>query len=227
MLEDGDKTEREWWTKLKPYLSNYEVVWRLHVVPLRRPGSILLRAGIDEDLEMFAMSHYTAFIKVARAFEKIYTKIDDLKFPEEIWSNLQRAIDVTIKKAVKRFSKVCLDCIGNEANIAVQKLLTVDNAISRYRNRLHEALLGSLTNEHGDRLIPKKSKLAKYDRWTKVIYEHDLSDFVTVESLLKRHFYKTCVALQGLWAEIEGLSEDLLRNEKYRTRSCAPYAQAL
>jgi hypothetical protein len=51
LLEDGDKFEREWWARLKPYLLNYDVVWRMHVVPLRSPGSILLRAGIDEDLE--------------------------------------------------------------------------------------------------------------------------------------------------------------------------------
>lgn len=225
LLEDGDKIEREWWTKLKPYLPSYEVVWRMHVVPLRSSGSIFTRAGIDEDLEMFAMNHYTAFVNMARALDKIDSKIDDLKYPEEIWSNLQRAIDVTMKKAVKRFSKVYLDCMGKEANIDIQKLHNADRAVSRYRNRLHEALLGSLTNEHDDRLIPKKSKLSKYDRWTTVMYEHNLSDFVTVESLLRQHFSQTCEALQDLWTQIEGLSEDLVTNEKYKARSSAPFLQ--
>jgi hypothetical protein len=228
LLQDGDKIEQKWWTKLKPNVPSYEVVWRMHVVPLRSPGSILMRAGIDEDLEMFAMNHYTAFVNLARALEKIEIKIDDLKFPEEIWSNLQRAIEVTIKdkKAVWRFSKVYQDCMGKEANIDIRKLHKADKAVSRYRNRLHEALLGSLTNEHGDdRLIPKMSKLTKYERWTKVMYEYDLSDFVTVESLLRQHFSQTCEALQDLWTQIDGLSEDLVTNEKYKARSSAPMLQ--
>ena len=129
LLNNGDQFERKWWTELKPYLSKYEVVWRLHVFPLRSPGSILLRAGIDEDLEMFAMNHYTAFVNMARALEKIENKIDDLKFPEEIWSNLQRAIEVAMKKAVKKFSKVYLECIGKEANIDIQKLRKADEAV--------------------------------------------------------------------------------------------------
>ena len=37
LLSHGDQLEKETWTKLESCLSKYEVVWRMHVVPLRAP----------------------------------------------------------------------------------------------------------------------------------------------------------------------------------------------
>ena len=46
--------------RLRMFLSKYEVLWRMHVEPLRSSNSIYLRDGIDADFETFAMNHYTA-----------------------------------------------------------------------------------------------------------------------------------------------------------------------
>ena len=55
IASQGDHVEQETWSRLEPYLSKYELVWRTLVVPLRVTGSIYLRPGIDADLETFAM----------------------------------------------------------------------------------------------------------------------------------------------------------------------------
>ena len=124
LVNQGDQLEQETWTKLQPYLSKYEKVWRLHVVPLRDINSIYLRPGIDADLETFAMNNYTAYVNMARAFEKIESNADDLKYSEEIWANLQRAIEVA-KKAADAFSKVYGECSRSNARI---NTLQLDNA---------------------------------------------------------------------------------------------------
>jgi hypothetical protein len=99
LLSHGDQLEKETWTKLEPWLSKYEIVWRMHVVPLRPPGSIYLRLGIDPNLETFTMNNYTAYVNMTRALGKIESNADDLEFPEEIWANLQRAVEVASKAA--------------------------------------------------------------------------------------------------------------------------------
>jgi len=124
LVNQGDQLEQETWTKLQPYLSKYETGWRLHVVSLRDTNSIYLRPGIDSDLETFAMNNYTAYVNMARAFEKIESNADDLKYPEEIWANLQRAVEVA-KKAADAFSKVYGECSRSDTRI---NTLQLDNA---------------------------------------------------------------------------------------------------
>ena len=74
LLSHGDQLEKETWTKLEPYLSKYEVVWRMQVVPLRAPGSIYLRLGINPNLETFAMNTHAAvrLCGVVRAERRVH-----------------------------------------------------------------------------------------------------------------------------------------------------------
>ena len=75
LLSHGDQLETETWTELKTYLSKYEIIWRILVVPLRAPGSIYLRSGINPDLETFAMNNYTAYVNMTRALRKIERRV--------------------------------------------------------------------------------------------------------------------------------------------------------
>lgn len=222
LVSHGDQLERDTWAKLEPYLSKYEIVWRMHVVPLRSPGSIYLRPGIDADLEIFTMNNYTAYVNMTRAMEKIESNADDLKYAEEIWANLQRAVEVA-KKAADAFSKVYSECTRKDARINTQQLESAEASVKVYRNRLHEPIPATLKDEHGTRLIPRRDKLEEYSRWTEVMFDHDLSDFVSVESQLRDDFSRVCSSLQDLWTQIERLSEDLVTNEKYKARSSAPF----
>jgi transcriptional regulator len=209
LVTHGDQFEQDTWTKLEPYLSKYEMVWRMHVVPLRNAGSVYLRSGIDADLETFAMNNYTAYVNIARALEKIDSNADDLKYAEEIWANLQRAVEVA-KKAEAAFSKVYRECTRKDARIDTQRLECAEESVKTYRNHLHDPIPATLKDEYGNRLIPSRDKLEKYSRWTTTMYDHDLSDFRSVESQLRDDFYRVCSALQELWKQIESLSEGLL-----------------
>jgi hypothetical protein len=222
LVSQGDQLERETWTKLEPYLSKYEVVWRMHVVPLRDTNSIYLRSGIDADLETFAMNNYTAYVNMTRALEKIESNADDLKYAEEIWANLQRAVEVA-KKAADAFSKVYSECTRKDARINTQQLDSAEASVKIYRNRLHDPIPATLKDEHGTRLIPTRDKLEKYSHWTKAMYDHDLADFVSVESQLRDDFSRVCSSLQDLWTQIERLSGGLLQNAEYQTRSAATF----
>ena len=220
LVNQGDQLEQETWTKLQPYLSKYEEVWRLHVVPLRAKDSIYLRPGIDADLETFAMNNYTAYVNMARALEKIDNNADDLKYSEEIWANLQRAVEVA-KKAADAFSKVYGEYTRSETRINTQQLDSAEDSLKIYRNRLHDPLPATLKDAYGTRLIPKRDKLEKYSHWTTAMFDPDLSDFVPVEGQLRDDFSRVCSSLQDFWTQIERLSEGLLQNAKYQRRSTA------
>ena len=226
LLRHGDELETETWTALEPYLSKYEEVWRMHVVPLRAPGSIYFRPGIDPNLETFAMNNYTAYVNMARAFWKIESNADDLKFAEEIWANLQRAVEVAIK-AAKAFSDFYRDCTRNEARINTERLDSAETSVKIYRNRLHDPVLATLKDENGIRLIPKRDKIDKYNLWTKVMFDRDLSDFVPVETQLRDDFSRVCSSLQDFWAQIEKLSVELLHNAEYQRRTPATVSSGM
>ncbi len=117
----------------------------------------LSRPGIDPNLETFAMNNYTAYLNIARALRKIESNADDLKFAEEIWANLQRAVEVAIK-ASKAFSDFYRDCVRKEAKINTERLDSAETSVKSYRNRLHHPVLATLKDANEIRLIPKRDK---------------------------------------------------------------------
>lgn len=112
---------------------------------------------------------------MSRALDKIEKKADDLKYPEEIWANIQRAIEVA-KDAAGAFAKVYRECTRKEARIDTQKLEGAEESVKAYRNRLHFAIPATLTDEHGTRFISRRDKLDNYYHWTKAMSGHDLTD---------------------------------------------------
>ncbi len=226
LLESGDAMEREWWPQLQPYVSKYEVLWRMHVEPLRSPGSIYLRDGINKDFEIFAMNHYTTYVNLARAFDKIESGSEDLKYAEEIWSNLQRAAEVAIN-ATNAFTNIARECTRADPRVNTAKLLQVEQSIKDYRNLLHEPMPGTVKDSGGTLLIPRRDLLEKYFLWTTVMYHRDDSDFVPVETQLRDDFGRLCAVLQDLWSQIEDASRRLVTNREYLTRRAAGSASTL
>ncbi|SRR6266567_659275 len=218
---DGDQIERDNWDLLKPYIHRYEIVWRLLVVPLRSSGSIYLRDGIDEMFEEFAMCHYTTYVNLARALEKIDSSADDFKFAEEIWANMHRAAEVATK-AVAAFRAIYKDCIMPPRNPSVntRRLEKMEGSLKKYRNTLHDPMIGT-AKEYGIRLLPRRELLQKYHRWTSIMYRRKPQDLVPVNSLLRSDFAALCSTLQNVWKEIETAVGDLLENEAFVKRRSA------
>ncbi len=63
----------------------------MHLHPLRSDGSIYPRRGIDEDFEFLAMFHYSAFVNLAGAFEKVNKASESPFFPGDIYTTLYAA----------------------------------------------------------------------------------------------------------------------------------------
>lgn len=203
MLEDdGDEIERNNWERLKPYVHRYEEVWRVLVAPLRAPNSIMFSDGIDGQFEEFAMCHYTSYVNLARAVNKMDAKLDDFKFAEEIWANLHRAAEVSIK-AVDAFKEIFLACSmpRQRPSVHTNGLEAVESVLKEYRNTLHDPMFGTAKLD-GVRLLPRQGKLVEYHRWTSIMYRRRDEDFVAVEELLWSHFRSLASALQGVWGEI-------------------------
>jgi hypothetical protein len=217
LTEHGDVLERQTWPTMQAYISKYEILWQMHVEPLRNPGSIDLREGIDPDFEIFAMNHYSAYVNLVRALEKIELKSDDLGFAEEIWAQLQRAIEVAIKQA-EVFAKLYFDVTGKRPHLRTGKLRELEGSIKEYRNILHEPMQASVKNSDGTRLIPRREVLQKYKRWTNVMYHRNEEEFVAVDSELRADFNRVSGVLQGMWADIEKESKKILENNKYLKR---------
>jgi MFS superfamily sulfate permease-like transporter len=220
LSEEGDEIEQAWWPQLHQYISRYETIWQMHVEPLRSQNSIYLRDGVDEDFQIFAMNHYTTFVNLSRAFDKIERRSDDFKYAEEIWSNLQRAAEVTMK-ATEAFTKIYRTCTRAEPRINTAKLDAVHESIKVYRNLLHHPMRGTVKDAQGTRMIPRRDKMDKYFLWTTVMYHCDDSDFVSVETQLRDDFARLCSILQGLWSQIEDASHVLATNKEYVTRRAA------
>jgi hypothetical protein len=217
LTDDGDVLERGTWPIMQAYISKYEVLWQMHVEPLRNPGSIHLREGIDPDFELFAMNHYSAYVNLVRAREKIEEKSDDLGFAEEIWAQLQRTVELAIKEG-EAFTHIYAGVTNKKPCVDTSKLRELESSIKEYRNILHEPIQASVKTPDGIRRIPRREALEKYKRWTDVMYHRNEVDFVPVDAELRADFGRVCGILQGFWSDIEQESKKILKNNKYLER---------
>jgi hypothetical protein len=223
LLKIGDELERETWEELRNYIGLYETIWRLFSLPLRVENSISFRDGIDPDLEILAMCNYTAYVNVARALKKIKAMEDDLKFSEEIWANLQRAVEVG-KKAAGAFKKVYVSSTGKNPKLDRRQLESAELQIRKYRNRLHETVPAMIKDTAKTRLLPKRELLSQYELWTKVMYHARRDDFVTVEGQLSKRSSDDLPSLaERLGADEESRSEFAGHSEvsEQTLRQCA------
>jgi hypothetical protein len=217
LTDYGDIFERETWPTMRAYISKYEILWQMHVEPLRNPSSIDLRDGIDPNFELFAMNHYSAYVNLARAHQKIEAKSDDLMFAEEIWAQLQRSVEIAIKQA-EAFASIYAYVTKKKPHIGTAKLHGLESSIKDYRNILHEPIQASVKTAEGLRLIPRRETLQKYKRWTDVMYHRNEADFVPVDTELRADFGRVCGTLQGFWSDIEQESKKILENSNYLVR---------
>lgn len=217
IANSGDDLEKEMWNSLQPFFGSYEKFWRIHVVPLRQNGFIYLKHGIDPEFETLAMCHYSCFVNLGRAIQKIDSKADDFKFSEEIHANLQRAAELAFK-VVEIFRAIHFDCMGFLPSLDIAKLEKALDKLKKYRNNLHHPLRATAKDEHGIRLIPTREHLDKYHLWTSVMYEGNRNDFVSVEAQLRQDFAMLCSVLQSTWKEMENASGALVASPKYLER---------
>ena len=168
-LDDhGDRHEQERWRLLRDRFGNYEVFWRLYVVPLTNrvlgpaaggdPSWIRVRRNIPSEWQKLALCHYSVFYRLSRAvelrLEQAETAPGKPTHPEEVIALLQ-----TCCENVKDFYDAVRD-IGSDSVRSLPRRLPNDfpivfRKIDVYRNLLiHNPVLGR-GEMHGETLWPK------------------------------------------------------------------------
>lgn len=168
-LEDhGDRHEHELWRLVRDRFGNYEVFWRLYVVPLTNrvlgPAAtggrswIRVRRDIPSEWQKLALCHYSVFFRLSRAvelrLEQAQVPPDKPTHPEEVIALLQACCE-----NVKDFYDAVRDIAGGAVQYLPRRLprdfTIVFRKIDAYRNLLiHNPVLGR-GEQHGETLWPK------------------------------------------------------------------------
>jgi hypothetical protein len=213
LLSDGDSIERTTWESLKDYFPHYEESWRLHVVPLRAQGSIHLRDAVDEDLQGFAMRHYSLYVNLARAYQK--TGDPNMhRFFDEIYANLQRSRELAVD-LVATFRSIHQKCMQKAAEVNDSALARMEGRLRDYRNLIHGPLLAYVKPENGRIRIPRPEHIEKYKLWTNVLYRSRPEEFEDVQTQLRNDFAALCSALEAVWKQMCQCSKILCGSASY------------
>lgn len=214
LADEGDDLEKESWPDLKQYFPAYEVFWQLNVYPLRSSGIVLLREGLDTEMERMAIVHYSTYVNLARGSGKIQNRSEDFKYFEEIYANLYRASEMA-GETIAKFCTLYKKCVKREITIHSDKLQKVSSRLKLYRNLIHGNIFATRRDSSGRRRIPKVEKLDDYELWSCMRSSNQLSDFVDAEEQLWRDFKSLCSALQDSWKDMLTASKVLLNNAEY------------
>ncbi|MHB2007854.1 MAG: hypothetical protein ACYCOX_07380 [Acidobacteriaceae bacterium] len=194
----GDKTERQYWGRLRKLVPHYEAFWQLYVVPLRAPGSIWFRPDLDATVETIAITSYSTFSALGRAYEQVYSNKEGFRHIEEVYMAIQRSAELGVK-LVNAFVLLERDLRHTAGTLSASQLEEfIENRLSKYRNLLHDAIL-PMPKEQKRRKIPKPDRIDQYRLWTRVMYHYDDDDFVFASDQVKYDFRATCSRLEDAW----------------------------
>jgi len=210
---DGDAIERDSWAALRDYFPHYEVFWQMHLYPLRSDGSIHPRRGIDEDFEFLAMFHYSTYVNLVRAFEKINKASESPFFLGEIYTSLYGANELAVK-AIMRWSDIYLECQKKRAEIDTERFQRLEERFRKYRNRIHEQIPAVIVDAYSTR-IPLPEKIDSYAKWTDVLYATRPEDFIEAGIQVNNDFRSLCSTLESSWKRMCDLSATLVENPDY------------
>ena len=194
----GDKTEQQYWGRLRKRVPHYEDFWQLYVLPLRAPGSIWFREDIDEKWETIAIASYSTFSALGRAYEQVHTNKDRFRHIGEVYMAIQRSAELGVK-LVNAFAAVNGGpLLSANSSVASELEEFIENRLSKYRNLLHDAIL-SMSKAERRRMIPKPDRIDEYRLWTRVMYHYNEDDFIFASEQMKNDFEATCSRLEDAW----------------------------
>jgi hypothetical protein len=194
----GDKTEQQYWERLRKFIPHYEEFWQLYVLPLRESGSIWFRRDLDPKEETVAIANYSTFAALGRAHEQVYSNKDGFRHIEEVYMAIQRSAEVGIK-LIQAFALLEEDRLHSPSILDSYELEDfIKRRLSGYRNLLHHAIL-PMPKQQKRRKIPKPDRIDEYRLWTRVMYHYNDDDFVFASDQAKADFTATCSRLEDAW----------------------------
>lgn len=173
LRDHGDAREREIWSDVGVYLSNYELFWRALIVlltnrivpgiPAAAPEWIRLRAEIPCEYERLAMDNYSLIYFAAaarRAIEDDRQRLASGHYPhpERVFSALQTAVE-NAKELQNRARNILLN-LGIRHKFPKHPEDDVYEVIRLYRDAFtHDPMLGRAAVGHGRELLPPPTRL--------------------------------------------------------------------
>jgi len=217
--QDGDAVEKATWPALAPFFPHYEEFWRTHLVPLRSAGSIHPRRGIDDDFQVLAMQHYSLYVVLGRAYDRILgtEASTSIGFPDDVYGQLQRVAELA-QKLVERFEQLFYSCVQEKVKVDTLTFTKIIHRIDGYRNLIHQEFLAVQTDPDGRIFVPRPEHLERYRKWTDILYDARAEDFVDVHTQLIDDFRALCSALETTWKDLCELSKRLSANKSYREK---------
>lgn len=204
----GDRTERQYWDRLRRFIPHYETFWQLYVLPLRERNSIWFREDIDPLVETVAIASYSTYLALGRAHQQVFANRDGFRHIEEVYMAIQRAGEVGLK-LVDGFGKL-QEQYSRPRPLKSRVSLDgfIKDRLSRYRNLLHDAIL-PMPKEAKRRQVPKPDKIDNYRLWTRVMYHYNPEDFVFASEQAREDFIATASRLEDAWKEMVSLHTTL------------------
>jgi hypothetical protein len=204
----GDSEEQRRWPDVGKHFPLYERFWQTHIFTLRDARG-RIRADIDERLELMAQEHYKCFISVSIVQSR------DPARPERTFSSLQNAAN-RAQDVISCFNSVQASCVPKAKQVSDnERFANFARSIRRYRNFVHEDVVGLLEDRDHHRCIPLPDKLDKYKRWSR-FHHADPKDFVVVEDYIGQSFAELCALLDENWRHMLEQSGELLASSGYR-----------
>jgi hypothetical protein len=208
----GDKTEQQYWVRLRKRIPHYEDFWQLYVLPLRALGSIWFREDIDEKWETIAIASYSTFSALGRAYEQVQTNKDRFRHIAEVYMAIQRSAELGVK-LVNAFASVNGGpLLSANSSVASELEEFIENRLSKYRNLLHDVIL-PMPKAERRRMIPKPDRIDEYRLWTRVMYHYNEEDFISASEQMKNDFEATCSRLEDAWEAMCLRRDSLSRGE--------------
>lgn len=169
LKDHGDRHERRRWPLVRDRFANYEVFWRLYVVPLTNrvcgPATelgdtswIRVRGDVSQEWEKLAVSHYSVFYHLSRAAERRVeqagVKPGEPTHPEDVVYLLQTCCE-NAKDFYDAVRAIGGDAVNYLPHQPLNNFPVLFRKIDTYRNLLiHNPVLGR-GEKHGETLLPK------------------------------------------------------------------------
>jgi hypothetical protein len=223
-LDDhGDRHERERWRLVRDRFGNYEIFWRLYVVPLTNrvlgPAAagdrswIRVRRDIPLEWQKLALCHYSVFYRLSRAvelrLEQAETAPDKPTYPEEIISVLQTCCE-NVEDFYDAVRAIGGDKVHHLSSGLPKGFPLVFQKIDVHRNLLiHNPVLGR-GERHAETLWPKlpedpnswEAWKNKFEFSWSAIEDLALEEMVSARALLENLENELSASLNETWGRI-------------------------
>lgn len=238
---DGDIWEKRFHPRLFPLFPNYDEFWHIVIVPMTMRDinrGINLLPGVDRDLELLAMSHYSCYYHLGVANELLDSLDGKPYLYEDFFFHLATGCEMIANEPKERFLAYCRKVwektgmllerqrleskLGQNWMVKKEAFDEMADEVRLYRNAIaHNPKLAQVFDEKSQKLwIPDKSALEKNNNmaWSDVSVLMPVFPlhFIERDRLARRLLTEVLSSINALWPELIGMFKYLMTLDVYR-----------